>query len=129
MIIKTDAPANLDAGAGRRVYTFHYELYLETKATDQALIYEKGVFPFQITFFMDRNDFYQCDVAKAITYYVATGDTYDLFCMYDGSYSWNSACNPAAKTSLTIEHNRLFSFVLDDSITELSTDSVININD
>ena len=37
------------------------------------------------------------------------------------------ACNPADKADVTIEHDRLFSFVLDDSINELSTDSIINI--
>ena len=84
LVIKTDLASNLDIGPQRRrVYIFYYELRLESKLPEEALTNEKGVFNFQVRYFMDSMDFYQCEL-QSITFYTGSTDTYDLFCMYSG---------------------------------------------
>ena len=132
LIIKTENSQNLDAGAsGRRVYTFYYELRLEVKAPAEALIHEKGVFPFQVRYYKDRADFYQCELVT-VTYYTGSNNIYDIYCLYDNDSAFNKGCWPDDMSDLTIEENWLTSIASleDPAATKLSdSDDFVHIKD
>ena len=69
LIINTGLPQGLANLSGRSVYTFYYELRLENLLPDAALSEEKGIFLFQVHYYMDPSDYYECTL-EPMSYYV-----------------------------------------------------------